>query len=83
MGTMQAKDAYKKAIELEPDDTNLRDMLVKCEVEERKQEAEGRVKFKSSRQQNLAKSQRSSKTPGMNGKQGAKLSFDADEDQEE
>ena len=79
MDFAQAKDAYSKALDLEPDDAHLRSMLYKCETEERKQESEGKVKFKASRQKAPAKIP-SAGRPAKTQKKQSKLSFDADED---
>ena len=79
---MQAKDAYTKAAELEPDDANLTSMLYKCETEESKLASEGKVKFKASRQKAAPKDRSRQKVDAKsekgNRKQSA-LSFNADE----
>ena len=44
---MQAREAYEKALELEPDDRQLQEMRHKADVQERRQAEERKHKFKT------------------------------------
>ena len=44
---MQAREAYEKALELEPEDRQLQEMRHKADVQERRQAEERKHKFKS------------------------------------
>ena len=44
---MQAREAYEKALELEPDDRQLQEMRHKADVQEHRQAEERKHKFKS------------------------------------
>lgn len=47
MVLLQAREAYEKALELEPDDRQLQEMRHKADVQERRQAEERKHKFKS------------------------------------
>lgn len=74
---MQAKDAYDKAIKLEPSDESLRSMRYKAEVNEAKQEADKTVKFKQSRQRQKTGAASNSAAAVKN---KALLSFDVEDE---
>ncbi len=76
---VQAREAYEKALELEPDDRQLQEMRHKADVQERKQAEERKHKFKSMPSA-TAKRQKNTSNKASTGGSGP-MSFDDGEDE--
>ncbi|KAK9828338.1 hypothetical protein WJX74_009774 [Apatococcus lobatus] len=74
----EAREAYEKALELEPDDQQLQDMRHKADVQERRQAEERRHKFKS-KAPNTAKRRKGPHVKPGSGSAGP-VSFDDEEE---